>query len=139
MSGDETGDSESSEKQQETVNSPNSAIEQYVQYVNLPLMIPRWLLGFHMLRWSWTNTSEVSQAHQKTLQADIPLEVIWSDITYLDSEFISMTKLISDQLNFVSFVLKQAFVTSPLTPLAMAIIPNLSIISLQWDRGGYRL
>lgn len=152
MSGNEASSSsvqEQQEEDKETVNGPNTAIEQYVQYINLPLMIPRWSLGFHMLRWGFSNTSQARQAHQHMLDANIPLEVLWSDIDYLHSKSISMIKLESKvrsknsikHFSFLKnqpifFLSQQAFVISQLTQTATVITLNLSTTSLHWAKDG---
>lgn len=86
----ENGDNKSESKRDEEAskpnNSPQTAIEQYVQYSNLPIMVPRWSLGFHMLRWGYKNTSMVREVHQAMLDHGIPLEVMWSDIDHMQSE-----------------------------------------------------
>ena len=82
MSGDEQEQGEDSVSS----NNPQTAMEQYVQYANLPIMVPRWSFGFHMLRWGYKNTSMVRDMHQTMLDQLIPLEAIWSDIDHMNSE-----------------------------------------------------
>lgn len=66
-------------------SSPQTAMEQYVQYVNLPVWNPIWSFGYHQLRWGYRNTSELKHIHKAMREADIPLETMWSDIDYLKS------------------------------------------------------
>ncbi|PWN36503.1 Alpha-glucosidase subunit 1 [Meira miltonrushii] len=87
----ETGNSTSSSEQDEPSyekaieNTPQLAMEQYVQFINLPLMIPSWAFGFHLLRWGYHTTQDLRDIHQSMKDADIPLEVMWSDIDYLQA------------------------------------------------------
>lgn len=64
-------------------NSMQTAMEQYVQYVGLPVMTPLWSFGFHMLRWGYKNTSDMRYVYDAMKNAEIPLETLWSDIDYL--------------------------------------------------------
>jgi len=45
------------------VNSVNTAISQYVQFIGLPLMAPEWSFGFHLCRWGYTNVSDTQGEH----------------------------------------------------------------------------
>lgn len=64
-------------------NSPVSAIEQYVQFIGLPQMTPAWGLGFHLCRWGYSNVSETQDVVRQMREADIPLEVQWNDIDWM--------------------------------------------------------
>lgn len=76
---------ESSSEETSNANTPQVAMEQYVQFINLPLMIPSWAFGFHLLRWGYKTTQDLRDIHQSMKDAGVPLEVMWSDIDYLQS------------------------------------------------------
>ncbi|EPQ32053.1 uncharacterized protein PFL1_00251 [Pseudozyma flocculosa PF-1] len=66
-------------------NSANAAIAQYVNFVGLPTMQPYWSFGMHLLRWGYNNVSQTREVNEAMRKADIPLEVQWQDIDYMDT------------------------------------------------------
>lgn len=80
-----SSDDKNSEETSISTNTPQTAMEQYVQFINLPLMVPDWSFGFHLLRWGYKTTQDLREIHQSMKDADVPLEVMWSDIDYLQS------------------------------------------------------
>ncbi|GAC93447.1 glycoside hydrolase [Pseudozyma hubeiensis SY62] len=71
-------------------NSPNTAIKQYVNFIGNPVLHPYWSYGFHLCRWGYTNVSETQAIVDAMRDYDIPLEVQWNDIDYLQ-EFRDFT------------------------------------------------
>lgn len=67
-----------------SVNSPITAIEQYVSVVGLPQVPPTWAFGFHLCRWGYTDLAAVQNAIDSMRNANIPLETQWSDIDWMD-------------------------------------------------------
>ncbi len=62
FSGDQPASSSSSssgnDKAVATVkNSPNTAIQQYVNFIGNPVIHPYWSYGFHLCRWAYNNVS----------------------------------------------------------------------------------
>lgn len=80
-----TNSTEKSSDNTALANTPQTAMEQYVQFINLPLMVPDWAFGFHLLRWGYKTTQDLREIHQSMKDANVPLEVMWSDIDYLQS------------------------------------------------------
>lgn len=71
-------------------NSPNSAIQQYVNFIGNPVLHPYWAYGFHLCRWGYTNVSDTQAIIDAMREHNIPLEVQWNDIDYLQ-EFRDFT------------------------------------------------
>ncbi|SNX84476.1 probable Alpha-glucosidase precursor [Melanopsichium pennsylvanicum] len=69
----------------EVTNSPNTAISQYVNFIGKPVIHPYWSYGFHLCRWGYNNVSETQAIIDQMRDANIPLEVQWNDIDYLQS------------------------------------------------------
>lgn len=64
-------------------NNPNTAIQQYVNFIGNPVLHPYWSYGFHLCRWGYHNVSETQANIDAMRAANIPLEVQWNDIDYL--------------------------------------------------------
>ena len=64
--------------------SPSAVTQQYAEIVGLPAMIPYWGLGLHQCRWGYQDAYAVAEVAYNYSQAGIPLEVMWTDIDYMD-------------------------------------------------------
>lgn len=63
---------------------PEDVIKQYHEVVGKPVMIPYWSLGFHHCRWGYKDINITKDVVDKYRQNQIPLEVMWNDIDYMD-------------------------------------------------------
>ena len=65
--------------------NPKDVIAQYQGgIVGTPAMQMYWTFGFHQCRWGYANWSVLQDVVDNYRSADIPLEVIWTDIDYMD-------------------------------------------------------
>ncbi|XP_056405889.1 lysosomal alpha-glucosidase-like isoform X1 [Hyla sarda] len=69
---------------------PKTVVKQYQDVVGYPFMPPYWSLGFHLCRWGYTSSAMTREAVKKTREAQIPLDVQWNDIDYMDA-FLDFT------------------------------------------------
>jgi len=67
------------------LNAPISAVvSEFINLVGKPVMVPEWSLGWHQCRYGYNNTFQVNDVVQKYMANNIPLDVMWTDIDYMD-------------------------------------------------------
>lgn len=63
---------------------PNSVVQTYTSLIGKSMMPAHWMLGYQNCRYNYTSISHVEQVVQKHKENNIPLEVQWIDIDYMD-------------------------------------------------------
>lgn len=71
--------------------TPDAVLRDYHDVIGIPALPPRWALGFHVCRWGYDNLDAVKATQAALLAADIPVDVFWFDIDYMNSYRIFTT------------------------------------------------
>eukprot|EP00884_Botryococcus_braunii_P005570 jgi/Botrbrau1/15013/Bobra.0018s0111.1 len=64
--------------------SPAAVMEQLTRVVGRPALPPLWALGFHQCKWGYRSVMEVRSVVERYKNSSIPLDVMWTDIDYMD-------------------------------------------------------
>ncbi|KZS13425.1 Lysosomal alpha-glucosidase [Daphnia magna] len=63
---------------------PESVVKQYGDVIGRTFMPPYFALGFQLSRWGYKNTSEIRDAIDRTRAVEIPHDIQYVDIDYMD-------------------------------------------------------
>ena len=63
-----------------------SVIRELYRILGKPMLPPYWSLGYHLCRWGYESAQQVMDIDKEMKAANIPLEVQWVDIDYMDQE-----------------------------------------------------
>ncbi|XP_029818190.1 sucrase-isomaltase, intestinal [Manacus vitellinus] len=66
--------------------TPEMVVQQYTELIGRPVMPAYWSLGFQLCRYGYRNDSEVSQVVEEMKAADIPHDVQYVDIDYMERQ-----------------------------------------------------
>ncbi|MEK4175036.1 glycoside hydrolase family 31 protein [Aeribacillus sp. FSL K6-8210] len=85
--------------------TPKDVLEQYTDLTGRMPLPPKWALGYHQSRYSYETEQEVREIAQTFIEKDIPLDVIYLDIHYMNgyrvftfdrNRFPNLKQLIAD-------------------------------------------
>ncbi|KAI1823766.1 glycoside hydrolase family 31 protein [Xylaria intraflava] len=71
--------------------SPTDVSKQYTEVVGLPAMTSYWTFGFHQCKYGWPDVLYEAEVVANYSAANIPLEVLWADIDYMDYRMVFTT------------------------------------------------
>lgn len=64
--------------------TPHQVVQQYSDVVGKPAQMPFWSFGFHLCSINHKTLAETADVVKRMADAEIPLEVMWSDFYYMD-------------------------------------------------------
>ncbi|XP_068137043.1 sucrase-isomaltase, intestinal [Hyperolius riggenbachi] len=82
--------------------TPEGVVQQYTQMIGRPVMPAYWALGFQLCRYGYQNDLEIAQLYDDMKRAQIPYDVQYADIDYMErqmdftlgAEFRNLTALV---------------------------------------------
>ncbi|KAK2538509.1 maltase-glucoamylase [Columba guinea] len=66
--------------------TPELVVQEYTALIGRPVMPPYWSLGFQLCRYGYRNDSEISQLVDEMQAAEIPYDVQYADIDYMERQ-----------------------------------------------------
>ncbi|XP_051856089.1 maltase-glucoamylase [Antechinus flavipes] len=66
--------------------TPELVTQQYTELIGRPVMTPYWALGFQLCRYGYKNDSEIAELYDAMVAAQIPYDVQYSDIDYMERQ-----------------------------------------------------
>lgn len=66
--------------------TPELVTQQYTELIGRPVMVPYWSLGFQLCRYGYENDSEIASLYEDMVAAQIPYDVQYSDIDYMERQ-----------------------------------------------------
>ncbi|XP_041515159.1 sucrase-isomaltase, intestinal [Microtus oregoni] len=66
--------------------TPEVVTQQYHEVIGFPVMPPYWSLGFQLCRYGYRNTSQVVELYEGMVEAQIPYDVQYTDINYMERQ-----------------------------------------------------
>lgn len=66
--------------------TPEVATRQYHEVIGRPVMPPYWALGFQLSRYGYKNTTEIQELYEAMVAAQIPYDIQYTDIDYMDRQ-----------------------------------------------------
>ncbi|XP_056421060.1 sucrase-isomaltase, intestinal isoform X1 [Hyla sarda] len=66
--------------------TPEMVVQQYTKLIGRPVMPAYWALGFQLCRYGYKNDSEIEQVYNEMVAAQIPYDVQYADIDYMERQ-----------------------------------------------------
>ncbi|XP_052541641.1 sucrase-isomaltase, intestinal [Tympanuchus pallidicinctus] len=87
-------------------NTPEQVVQEYLQFVGLPMLPSYWSLGFQLSRWNYGSLDEVKAVVDRNRLIGLPYEAQVTDIDYMEEkkDFTYDKVLFSDLPNFATYM-----------------------------------
>ncbi|KAM9316521.1 sucrase-isomaltase, intestinal [Gastrophryne carolinensis] len=66
--------------------TPENVVQQYTKIIGRPVMPAYWSLGFQLCRYGYSNDAEIEQLYNDMVAANIPYDVQYADIDYMERQ-----------------------------------------------------
>lgn len=105
---------------------PEDIIERYYSMIGDPVLIPQWSLGWNQCKWGYRSAEDLVQAVSNYTKFNLPLDVQWSDIDYMDNykDFTYDTVKFKGLPEFVDDLHKQGRHFVPIVDAGIAMRPD---------------
>ncbi|XP_030826535.1 LOW QUALITY PROTEIN: maltase-glucoamylase, intestinal-like, partial [Camarhynchus parvulus] len=67
-------------------NGPEAGVQEYTELIGRPMLPPYWSLGFQLCRYGYRDAAEIARLVHDMSQAQIPLDVQYADIDYMERQ-----------------------------------------------------
>ncbi|XP_074023543.1 maltase-glucoamylase-like [Numenius arquata] len=67
-------------------DTPEQVVQEYVQFIGLPVMPSYWSLGFHLSRYDYGSLEEVKAVVERNRAIELPYDVQHTDINYMEAK-----------------------------------------------------
>ena len=64
--------------------NPKHIVSQYNRLIGKPFLPPYWSLGYHQCKFGYGSLNRTKEILSQTQKANIPIDVQWNDIDYMD-------------------------------------------------------
>jgi len=114
-------------------------LQKYHTLIGYPYLPPFWSLGFHQSRWGWSNLYTMDRVQAKFDLNDIPLEVLWSDIDYMDdfANFSIHPKHFKYIKDFIDVLHTKSIKWIPIIDAGIKLDPKCKYYSLGESNGAF--
>uniref|UniRef100_A0A671L8G9 alpha-glucosidase n=1 Tax=Sinocyclocheilus anshuiensis TaxID=1608454 RepID=A0A671L8G9_9TELE len=68
--------------------TPEAVVDEFTKLIGRPFIPPYWSLGFQLSRWDYGSLEEVKKVVERNRQADLPYDVQYTDIDYMENKKI---------------------------------------------------
>jgi alpha-glucosidase (family GH31 glycosyl hydrolase) len=117
--------------------TPDEVSASYFKIVGSPVMIPQWALGWNQCRYGYNNTDQLNTVLAGYQENDLPLDVMWSDIDYLQSyrdfTYDKSDNRYKDLPQFIKNLTDNGLHYVPIIDAGIALRPNQGYIA--YDEG----
>lgn len=108
-------------------SSPKGIVSDYWNYiVGKPVLVPAFSLGWNQCRWGYHTTQDLMDVVGNYSQYNLPLDVQWSDIDYLDTyrDFTYDMDRFADLPKFIDSLHENNMYYVPIIDAGIAARPN---------------
>jgi len=64
--------------------TPAQVLERYTRLVGRPMLPPRWAIGYHQSRWSYTPSARLEAVGAEFRKRKLPADGLWLDVDYMN-------------------------------------------------------